>query len=111
MTYRWFKTWQEEVDKAVTHVKKTSEALLDSENVTDRALRREVKKITEALSKLEDKRQRGEKKKCSRCLLSRCNGGERCPANTRRCNRCRELGHFRRSVKEQRRCIRRIPQT
>ena len=47
---------------------------------------------------LEDKRPKGEKKKCKRCLLSRCSRGERCPANTKRCNRCGEQGHFSKST-------------
>ena len=97
MTCNWLKTWHKEVDETVTHEKKTSEALLDDERETDRALQREVRKLTEALSQLEDNRQKGKKKKFKRCLLARCYRGEGCPANTRRCNRCGELGHFSRS--------------
>ena len=97
MTCRW-KPWLEEADESMTDVKKMSEASLDGESEYDRALRREVRRLKVALSKLEDKRLRGEKNKCSRCLLSRCNGGDKCPANTRRCNRCRELGHYGRST-------------
>ena len=98
MTCRW-KPWREEVDEAVMQ-EKTSEDPGDSESETNRALRREVRKLSEAVSKLEleDKRQRGEKNKCRRCLLSRCKRGEGCPANTRRCNRCGKEGHFSRST-------------
>ena len=41
--------------------------------------------------------QKGGKKKCSKCLLASCNWGGRCPASTRRCYRCGELGPFSRS--------------
>ena len=102
MTCRW-KPWQrqvEEVDEAVMHGKNTTEVSLDEESETNRALRREIRKLSEAVSKLEleEKRQKGEKKKCRRCLLSRCNRGEQCPANTKRCHRCGEQGHFSRST-------------
>ena len=97
MTCRW-KPGLGDDDESLTEVKKMSEASLDRESEYDRALRREVRRLKVALSKLEDKRLRGEKNKCSRCLLSRCNGGDKCPANTRRCNRCRELGHYGRST-------------
>ena len=42
--------------------------------------------------------QGGEEKRCKRCLLARCEGGEKCPAKTRNCNRCGELGHFSKST-------------
>ena len=51
----------------MTHVNKMSEASLDGESETDRAIWRE-------------------RKKCSICFLSRCNDEERCPANTRSSN-------------------------
>ena len=95
MTCRW-KPWLEEVDEATRHKKKTSE--LDDDSETNRALRREVRKLADTLRKLEDRHQEREKKKCRRCLLSRCTGGDGCPANTRRCNRCGELGHYGRST-------------
>ena len=96
MTCRLFRSWREEVDEAAMHEKKTSEVSQVGQSELNRALRREVRKLSEAVSKLEleDKRQREEKKKCRRCLLSRCDRGEGCPANTRRCYRCGEQGHF-----------------
>ena len=99
MTCRW-KPWLEEVDEVTRHGKKTAEVLLDNDSETNRALRREIRKLSEAVSKLEleEKRQKGEKKKCRRCLLSRCMRGEGCPAQTRKCNRCGEQGHFSRSI-------------
>ena len=60
MTCRW-KPWLEDVDEAAMPEKKLSEDSLDWENETNRALRREIRKLSEAVSKLEleDKRQRG----------------------------------------------------
>ena len=100
MTCRW-KPWLEEVDEVTRHGKKTAEVLLDNDSETNRALRREIRKLSEAVSKLEleDKRLKGMKKKCSKCLLVRCNGGERCPAKTKRCYRCMELGHYSKSTR------------
>ena len=88
MTCRW-KPWLEDVDEAPRQGRKTFEDSSADESETDRALRREVRRLTETLSRLEaqDKRLREGKKKCKKCLLSRCNRGEGCPANTRRCNR------------------------
>ena len=99
MTCRW-KPWREEVDEVTRHGKKTAEVLRDNDSETNRALRREIRKLSEAVNKLEleDKRLKGERNKCKRCLLSRCNRGDRCPANTKRCNRCGELGHFSKST-------------
>ena len=96
MTCRLFRSWREEVDEAAMHEKKTPEGSQEGDSEINRALRREVRKLSEAVKKLEleDKRQREEKKKCRRCLLSRCNRGERCLANTRKCHRCWELGHL-----------------
>ena len=98
MTCRW-KPWLEGVDEA-QHGKKTAEVFFDDDSEINTALRREVRKIAEAVSKLEleDRRQKRDKKKCKRCLLSRCSRGERCPANTKRCNRCGEQGHFSKST-------------
>ena len=101
MTCRW-KPWREEVDEAESDVKKTSEASIDGESKINRALRKEVRKLAEMVSKLEaeDKRQKEEKKKkCSKCLLANCNGGERCSANTKRCYWCGELGHYSKSTR------------
>ena len=100
MTCRLFKSWQEEVDEAVMHEKKTSEVSQEGESEINKALRREVRKLSETVSKLEleDKRKREEKKKCKRCLLPWCNRGDGCPASTKRCNRCGELGHFSKST-------------
>ena len=64
----------------MTHVNKMYEASLDGESETNRAIRRE-------------------RKKCSICFFSSCNDEERCPANTRSCNCCWELGYFRRSTR------------
>ena len=67
MTCRW-KPWLEEVDEVTRHGKKTDEVLLDNDSEINRALRREIRKLSEAVSKLEleDKRLRGvKKKKCS----------------------------------------------
>ena len=99
MTCRW-KPWLEEVDEATRHGKKTSKVLLDNDNEINTALRREVRKLSEAVSKLEleDRLQKRDKKKCKRCLLSRCSRGQKCPANTKRCNRCGEQGHFSKST-------------
>ena len=99
MTCRW-KPWLEDVDEAAMPKKKSAEVSLDWESETNRALRREIRKLSEAVSKLEleDKRLRGEKRKCKRCLLSRCIRDERCPANSKRCNRCGEQGHFSKST-------------
>ena len=58
----------------------------------------QVRKLTEKLSKEKEKRQGVKEKSCKRCLLSRCEGSERCPAKTRNCNKCGELGHFSKSV-------------
>ena len=44
----------------------------------------QVRKLSEKLSKFGDKPPRGEEIKCKKCLLSRCEGGERCPAKTRK---------------------------
>ena len=96
MTCRW-KPGLGDDDESLTDVKKMSEASLDRESEYDRALRREVRRLKVALSKLEDNRQKGEKK-CMRCLLSRCDRGEGCPAKTSRCNRCGEPGHYWRST-------------
>ena len=52
MTCRW-KPWLEEVYEAVEHETKTSEVSLNSESETNRALRREVRKLAEMVSKLE----------------------------------------------------------
>ena len=100
MTCRW-KPWLEKVDEAVKHETKTSEVSFNSESETNRALRREVRKLAEMVSKLEleGKRQKGVKKKCSKCLLARCNGGESCPAKTKRCYSCGELGHYSKSTR------------
>ena len=52
------------------------------------------------MSREKEKRQGVEEKRCKRCLLcllSRCEGSERCPAKTRNCNKCGELGHFSKS--------------
>ena len=78
MTCRWFKSWRKEVDETSMHGKKLSEVSLDGESETNRALRREIRRLSEAVSKLEleDRHQKRDKKKCKRCLLSRCSRGE-----------------------------------
>ena len=69
----------------------------DGESETTRALQTEVRKLTEKLNKVGFQHQGEEEKKCNKCVLARCEGGTRCPANTRRCNKCGEIGHFSRS--------------
>ena len=64
---------------------------------TTRSLQEQVRKLTDKLGKLEGQHQ-GEGKKCIKCLLARCEGDERCPAKTRKCNRCGLLGHFSKST-------------
>ena len=100
MTCRW-RPWLEEVDEVTRHGKKTDEVLLDNDSEINRALRREIRKLSEAVNKLEleDKRLKGVRKKCSKCLLARCNGGESCPAKTKRCYSCGELGHYSKSTR------------
>ena len=58
MTCRLFRSWREEVDEAAMHEKKTSEVSQEGESEINRALRREVRKLSEAVNKLEleDKR-------------------------------------------------------
>ena len=78
--------------------KKKADSLPDGECERTRALETQVRKLTEKLSKERDKRQVGEEKRCKKCLLARCEAGDKCPANTRNCNRCGELGHFSKST-------------
>ena len=53
------------------HEKKTAEVSQDGESEINRALRREVRKLSKAVSKLEleDKRQREEKRKCKKVTV------------------------------------------
>ena len=78
--------------------RKKSDFLPDGESETTRALQTEVRKLAEKLSKVGDKRQGEDERKCKQCCLPRCEGSTRCPARTRRCNKCGELGHFGRST-------------
>ena len=78
--------------------KKKADKLPDGEKETTRALQTEVRRLTAKLSKVGEKHKEEEGTKCKKCVLSRCDGGERCPAATRKCNRCGELGHFGKST-------------
>ena len=88
----WPGTRRYEVDGT----KKKYEAVSEEDSYA-RALQREVGKLSDNLSKCGDTRQ-GEEKKCKKRLLSRCKCGERCPANTRKCKNCAELGRYSRST-------------
>ena len=57
-----------------------------------------MRRLTYKLGKLGAQHQGQEGKNCNKCLLVRCEGGERCPAKTKSCNRCREFGHFSKST-------------
>ena len=74
--------------------KKKADSLPDGECEKTRALETQVRKLTLKLNKERDKRLGEEERRCKKCLLVRCEGGEKCPAKTRNCNRCGELGHF-----------------
>ena len=78
--------------------KMKADSLPDGECEKTRALETQVRKLTEKLNKEKEKRQRGEERKCKKCSLARCEGGDKCPAKTRNCNRCGELGHFSKSM-------------
>ena len=78
--------------------KMKADSLPDGECEKTRALETQVRKLTEKLNKEKEKRQRGEERKCKKCSLARCEGGDKCPAKTRNCNRCGELGHFSKST-------------
>ena len=78
--------------------KMKADSLPDGECEKTRALETQVRKLTEKLGKERLKRQGGEEKRCTRCLLARCEGSDRCPAKTRSCNKCGELGHFSKSI-------------
>ena len=78
-------------------VRKKANALPDGGDESTRALQ-EVRKLKEELHKLGGRLHGGKEKQCKRCLLARCEGGERCPAKTRKCNKCGELGHFSKST-------------
>ena len=65
MTCRLFKSWRDEVDEAAMHEKRTSEVSLEGETETNRALRREVRKLSEAISKLEWEDKRKHEKRTS----------------------------------------------
>ena len=75
-----------------------ADALPDGESEIARALQSQVRRLTAKLNKVEDQRQAQEGLMCIKCLLKRCEGGERCSAKTRKCNRCGELGHFGKST-------------
>ena len=77
--------------------RKKADALPDGGEESTRALE-EVRKLKEELHRLGGRLHGGEEKKCTRCLLARCEGGERCPARTRNCNKCGELGHYSKST-------------
>ena len=78
--------------------KKKADSLPDGECEKTRALETQVRKLTLKLNKEKEKRQGEEERKCKKCLLARCEGAEKCPAKTRTCNRCGELGHFSKSM-------------
>ena len=78
--------------------KKKADSLPDGDCEKTRALETQVRKLTLKLNKERDKRQGEKERKCKKCLLARCEGGEKCPAKTRSCNRCGEMGHFSKST-------------
>ena len=78
--------------------KMKADALPDGESEIARDLQSQVRRLTAKLNKVEDQRQAQEGLMCIKCLLKRCEGGERCSAKTRKCNRCGELGHFGKST-------------
>ena len=78
--------------------KKKADTLPDGDSEATRALQSEVRRLTDKLGKVGAQHQGYEGKNCSRCLLVRCEGGEKCPAKTKKCNRCGEIGHFSKST-------------
>ena len=78
--------------------KRKADNLPDGDSEVTRALQSEVRRLTDKLGKLGAQHQSQEGKNCNRCLLGRCEGSERCPAKTKKCNRCGEFGHFSKST-------------
>ena len=93
-------TYEELVKLGISQeqAKRKADALPDGESETTRALQSEVRRLTDKLGKVGFQRQGDEGKNCNKCLLVRCEGGDKCPAKTRKCNRCGELGHFSKST-------------
>ena len=64
-----------------------------------RALQEEVWKLKLQLRSPKGQGQDSRKEGCKSCMLSRCCGGEKCPAKEKTCNKCEGMGHFARSLK------------
>ena len=93
-------SYEELVKRGISQeqAKKKADALPDGDSEATRALQSEVRRLTDKLGKLGAQHQGYEGKNCKRCLLARCEGGEKCPAKTKKCNRCGEMGHFSKST-------------
>ena len=87
--------YNEMVDLGISmeQAKKKAESLPDGEGKeTTRALVQEVRQLKQKLEKTEPS-----KDTCRSCMLPRCKGGEKCPAQDKKCHRCEGTGHFTKS--------------